>query len=278
MDIALLILTHSDYNDLHEALFDRLKKHLKINFAATYLCADMNASSINFDSYYDFNQIFYFTDEMSYPNRMKEALSVITQKYVLIYHDNNILIDDTDIEGFNNIEQVLYRDAPDQLRLHAGSARTPGIHIERDIYKMLPHDDYKYSVYPTIWKKTSIMKIFEMYYYCSYREIECAVQGYVGTLTNYYVWNLDKCPPVGHCASEITPHILKYAHCTIFRQWPGGMHTDALIQLKKDYNIDFSKRGFHKFPCFNGLLPDAYSKYKNGHTCVDINAIINTLI
>ena len=36
MDIALLILTHSEYNDLHYPLFDRFKKHLKINFKTTY--------------------------------------------------------------------------------------------------------------------------------------------------------------------------------------------------------------------------------------------------
>jgi len=270
MDIALLILTHSEYSDIWYLFFDRLKRHLKINFAATYLCTDDKSRDIctDFKNYYNFNDIFYYTSDMSYPNRMKEALATIKESYVLIFHDNNILVADTNVDKFNIIEKILYRDAPDQLRLHAGSARTPGIHIEEDVYKMTPHDPYKYSVYPTIWKKTSIINIFELFHYKSYRDIEDdGTQNYISQLNNYYVWNYEKSPPVGHCASELVPHVIYYRHFILRAKWIKGWNNKELEELIKEYNINSESRGYIICPCTNRLLPDCYHEYKTGHIC-----------
>jgi hypothetical protein len=127
---------------------------------------------------------------MQYLTRIKEALFTIKESYILIYHDNNILIADTDIDEFNKIEKILYRDSPDQLRLHPGSANVPGIHIEGDIYKMLPDDNYKYSVYPTIWKKTILVELYNNFSNVSYRDFENIVQPYMSKFINYYIWGL----------------------------------------------------------------------------------------
>jgi hypothetical protein len=277
MDIALLVYSHSEYYDILEIFCDRLKKYLNVDFAASYLCIDESAQSLNLNSLYNFNDIFYYKPDMSYGNRMKETLSAIKQNYVLIFHENNILIDTTDSEEFHKIEEILYRDAPDQLRLHAGPANVPGIHIEGDVYKMVQNDPYKFSVYPTIWKKTSIIKLFETFHDKSYRDIEGATHYYTMQLTNYYIWNYDKCPPVGHCASEITPHVIKFAHCIVRGEWTTGWHFDALLQLKKDYNINFKLRGFHNMPCFINNLPSRYNAFKINHVCKNKDDFINAL-
>lgn len=268
MDISLLILTHSDFNDLWIPFFDRLKKYLNISFASCYLCTDINSSKEILNKLYHFDEIYYYEDNWSYPKRMEVALKNIKENYVLVFHDNNILVDFTDIESFQYIEQWIYQNQPDQLRLHAGASETPGNHIYKDIYQMLPTDIYKYSVYPTIWKKVSLQNIFNTFPNKHYRDIENdETQQYILTMKNYYIWNLEKSPPRG-CGSEVTPHVIKYLHVILRGQWTLRWDKNEILKISQEYNIDLTKRGFYQLPCWNHNLPKSYYIYKQNHKCI----------
>ena len=270
MNIALVISTHSEYSDLWQPLFERFKKYLKITFSSVYICTDTKSESekiLKCNNTLSIKKIFYYEDSYSYPMRFKEVLNEINEEYVLIWHDNNILVNDTDINGFNEILKFLEEYQPDQLRLHAGSARVPGFNIKGDIYKMHAYDVFKYSVYPTIWKKNSIQKLFELFPNKIYREIEGGdVQNYTSTLNNYFIWNLEKSPPRG-CGTELTPHIIKYIHFVVERQWAERWDKDELIILRDEFNINLSLRGKFDVSCFNSHLPECYNNYKQNHIC-----------
>jgi len=55
---------------------------------------------------------------------------------------------------------------------------------------MLPDDNYKYSVYPTIWKKTILVELYNNFSNVSYRDFENIVQPYMSKFINYYIWGL----------------------------------------------------------------------------------------
>jgi hypothetical protein len=267
MDISLLIITHSEYSDLLVPLFDRFKKHLKINFKSTYVCADILSNNDLINSMYNINGIYNYKDNMSYSDRIKEALININEKYLLIWHDNNILNEDTDTEGFKKIEEFINNNYVDQIRLHAGSCKLPGINIKDDIYKMRNDDHYIYSVYPTIWNKQTLIKLFEKFPDKTYRNIEeIDVQDYVSKLENYYLWNAEKSIPKG-CSSELLPHIIKYLHVILRGKWILKWYKDDINKLSNEYNIDLNLRGISDNECNNYRLSSFHNFFKVNHIC-----------
>ena len=266
-NISLLILTHSEYSDIWFPLFDRFHQFLSIRFQKVYVCCDKKSDIEELKKLYPIDGFYIYTDNMSYPNRMKQALSEIQDEYVLIWHDSNILTDFTDVSSFEKIQQFLGNADVDQLRLHAGSCILPGIQIKDDIYKMRTNDPYLYCVYPTIWKKSSLMKIFYLFPNKTYRQIEDGdIQSYVSTLNNYYVWNLEKCPPRG-CAMEVRPHIIKYAKLIVTGRWTMRWDELEITSICNEYHINFHSRGINDSICYNSYLHDCYLKYKQNHVC-----------
>jgi hypothetical protein len=273
MDIALIILTHSEYSDLWTPLFKRFEKYLNITFSSTYLCVDDAAKNEDFKKLYEpIKKVFYFSNETTYPLRFKEVLEETKESYILIWHDNNILINNTDTDSFKYIEEWINNNKPDQLRLHAGSAKLPGQQVYNDIYKMTNTDIYNYSVYPTIWKKETIKDIFNKFPRKIYKKMEeddenGNVQEYIKDFGNYYLWNYDKSLPRG-CSTEFTPHIIQYRHFIIWSQWLPEWDYDHLLDLRNEFNIDFSKRGCYieKF-CRTYDLHECYNDYKKSHIC-----------
>jgi hypothetical protein len=126
---------------------------------------------------------------------------------------------------------------------------------------------YLYSVYPTIWKRSSMMTFVELFPTKTYREIENGdVQAYVSTLKNYYVWNINTSIPMG-CSTELTPPVIKYRHFIVAGKWIIKWNQKEILNICKEYNINLHNRGIHDIQCYNMNLQPCYQKYKTNHIC-----------
>jgi Icc-related predicted phosphoesterase len=270
--IAILIHTNSAYSDLWEAFFKRLSKYLLLDVEC-YLLTDTIKTHI-YSINYTFKEIFIYNKETlfienldipvySFSERFKMALNTITNEYILVLFDNNILYDYTDTNEWNILEQWIYLNTPATVRLCTGlnDLKFPLIYCKNYIYKLHPNAENQVSNYPTIWNRQLLLNIINTYPKLTYHNLETE-EIYKYVRGSVYIILNEKLQPLG-CSVFISPPILKFAHVISKGKWYTDVYKKIIQNISNEFNIDLSIRGQHISMCLNNLLPNT----KHDHIC-----------
>lgn len=208
-DLRHVTYSHSDYVDILQIHADYIS-HKKNKT----LIIDTDSIPQNIKDVYD--QIIYYDDSLPYASRILHCLNSIEEDFVLLMHDNDILLR-SDGDKMEQILHLCMKHNMDRLDLQNTCFRnkTNDIIVNNECQLVgqvafrnhpVMGDNYVYNVNPSIWNKQSLSMVMEQFNHLGYREIEGPeVQQFCGGLKIYKIStsNFSSC---GHfdCADFFT--------------------------------------------------------------------------
>ena len=241
-DIPIIIYTHSSYKDVFDISIKRYEKYAK-NYKkiiiSDYLM-DLNSKIIPLDNSYQ--SILYENIDV-YSKRLYNTLKQIenNHEYIIFTHENNTLFDFINTELIIKNVDYMREYNIDQLRLYKGGVdeNCNYIKICENIYEIPTQNSYIYTVQPTIWKLSTLIKIMNENNY-DYRNIELNIDPYMLQYKNCFFYNNeDTFIGTSRCKSSIFPII----HTTCNGLWLYHENRNYIDDLFSEYNIDPNIRG-----------------------------------
>jgi hypothetical protein len=237
-DCTYLLYSHSSYSDVLDINIKQLKETFNIP-----ICVCTNDSTTIPIS--DTITIYQYDDKLPYASRLLSILKNITSTYVLLTHENNILVEPVDINVMNDSIKFMTDNNVDQLRLFITGIGKPKYDT---MYQKVDEGSLYMSIQSTIWRKATLMNIynqFKIYGYGSKKnQIEYSdVQEYVSQFNNYYLRSEydTEIEGVDHNLSYYFPVI----HFTTLGKWllDNSINKYYINILIEKYGIDINKRG-----------------------------------
>ena len=231
--IPICVYSNSDYNDVLQIQAEYISA-IKSN---KYLLTN---NAHNDHSFSVFDEVIRYDDSKPYATRL-HSLKNLKHKYVLFMHDMDILIhkDDSILLNLvdhmekNNIDRI-------DLKHHSVSPSESIIKLDDKINLVLQKDvnQYIYNVNPSIWKIESLLKIMELFSYCSYRAIEnLQVQTYAKNQQIYKLTGSNKV----RCGYFICMEYFQYLHITHHGQFLPNTNNLLDEFPSKEYEKIYSK-------------------------------------
>jgi hypothetical protein len=249
--INFVIYSHTDYLDVLQIQTDYLSliknKTLLIN---------KNEMDIN-HIYIFYDKIIFYDDSKPYPQRISECLNQITDDYILLCHDIDIIIninqklitefynflknhnfDRIDLKHFDSSEtSLLYICDDKENHLSWSVVSKPNDDNQLYLAKQNDPSKYIYNVNPSIWKRDSILEIMNEFPDKNYREIEqMDVQNFAIKYNIFKIFSKEK-KECGHfnCIYDFIFFHISHSgsfvplneHCTIYGQ--------SYVDVKNDY-------------------------------------------
>jgi hypothetical protein len=188
---------------------------------------------------------FEYNESNTYYLRLYNILNTITDDYIILNNDNDILIDYVNIDKLNETIEYMKDNNIDQIRVsNSGIYNKPdNTNDDLNIYKI--KNGYFMSVQCGIWKRISLLKIVSKFRNHPYNCGECyEIQNYVeNNLNNYFMFKytdlLDACD--GQYIG-----IFPALHIITGGKWMAGgkLNRDELIKITDEFNIDYNIRGY----------------------------------
>ena len=188
MEATFLFFSHSENNDLWGYMTHKLF-HLPAEFKK-YICIENGADTtpLNF-----FDKVLFYEESDSYDKRLAVALEAVSTKYVILIHDNDLIIEFdnllftrlvTAIEK-NNIDRCMFGVVSRESHDVVSVSETDAICKTNDLscpYFMLPFD-----VGPSVWNVASLKAALAVVPNTQYRDIESSlIQDYCKKKLNMY--------------------------------------------------------------------------------------------
>ena len=240
-NLVWLIYSHMDYDDVLEITLKRFVKYgpSEIKLA---VCTNDIEHIRNKYTYCNFHALYQYDDTAEYGERLRSVLCKIPEKYVLLNHEHDILVDKPDMDVLNMLLQKLEIENIDQMRLTTGSADSPV--FDKDIAVRPIDGAYKMAVSTTIWRRESLLSIATEFASHSYRCFECdVIQEYVSKMKNYYLLSNKDVQYIGE--GHYFSYYIPCAHCTHYGKWRTSTPTAKKFvdDIVSEYGIDIYKRG-----------------------------------
>ena len=129
------------------------------------------------DIFLHYDRVVFYDDTKPYASRLLECLNQITDKYILLIHDIDILLN-IDYNTVNQFYRFLEDNSYDRVDLKYTNNFWSPLVVEwpdHDI-RLVKNDnigDYIYNVNPSIWNRESFIKMLNIFPDKTYRDIEC---------------------------------------------------------------------------------------------------------
>lgn len=229
MDFTYVIYSHTEFLDLLKITCDYLEDtENKILI--------INKNDLEHELYSKFKEVIFYDDTLQYTDKVSEALRKIDSKYILFTHEVDVPLkrDSIILNKFIKLMEVENIDRID-LQPNGGNSgkfikilkdddienwpRIDMTEIQDDDMCLGLHTDpnsYIYNVNPSIWKRTSLIEVFETFKGRSYRDIEYGdVQNYC---TKFKIYNLYSRNHTLRCGYMNSLPLYKYLHITHYRR------------------------------------------------------------
>ena len=237
MSICILLHTNSDYSDLWNIIFKRFQM-----YGPKY---DLYVLSNKIIEYYDTSKTILYQSDVPFAERILNACNRLKYDYILLMRDSDILVGQTDFEKLSSLEQTIKKYDIDSVRLNNSGVDDNDLHnfIENDCYYINHHSDYLFSLYPTIWKKTSLFSLMNQFKTYKYYDMECKeINSFCKQFKNCFVYN-ETCKL--RQFNERYAHIIKFIHILQHGKWTYVHEPEYVLDIQNEFNIDLTKRGFH---------------------------------
>ena len=268
MDFTYVIYSHTEFLDLLRITCDYLEDvENKILI--------INKNDLNHELYSKFKDVVFYDDSLSYTDKVSDVLKRIDSKYILFSHEVDIPLkrEPLVLDKFIKLMEIENIDRIDLQPNGGNSGKFIKIESDEDVenwprldlseiqtYDMClsPHTDpntYIYNVNPSIWKRDSLIEIFDTFKGRSYRDIEYDdVQKYC---TKFKIYNLYSAGHTLRCGYMNSLPIYKYLHITHYRRmlrfdgnWVcefGWSYVDCAqeyVDIVNKYNLRYCGRPF----------------------------------
>lgn len=207
-NFVYVIYSHSSFSDVLKIQND----YLLINniIEEKILFIDKLDSNIK----YNFDKIIYYDDKLNYSKRLFKCLTELnTNKYIILVHDNDIIIKKSDID-LNNLTNYMKKYNIDRIDLtHRNRINSSNLIFFNNEINLIKNTDitfYIYNVNPSIYNPEKLIKLMNNFD-CDYRTIEHVVQKYtLDNLNTYYIYSHS---PIHGGYFEVT-NIFTHLHIT----------------------------------------------------------------
>jgi len=149
-DIAVIVPSCDKYSDVWELLMQSIERFMCGNIPKIYLITN----SINFK--HPLVRTITIGDDISWSDNLSTALDKIDEKYVLMWIDDLILIDDFNWNNILSKIQWFFKEEGDYIRLNPTPA---GINKVNSFSKIATNDYYRSSTVFSIWRKERLEEI-----------------------------------------------------------------------------------------------------------------------
>jgi hypothetical protein len=268
MNFTYVIYSHTEFLDLLQITCDYLtsvKNKILI----------INKNDLNHHLYSEFKDVIFYDDTLPYTDKVSDALKKINSKYILFSHEVDIPLkrDDVILNKFIELMELKSIDRIDlqpnggnsgdfiQIVKHDNVENWPSVPSNEtnpdEMYLGLHTDpnSYIYNVNPSIWKKDSLIEIFDKFKGRSYRDIEYGdVQNYC---LKFKIYNLYSINNTLRCGYMNSLPLYKYLHITHYRRllrfdgtwrcefgWTYVDAADEYTEIVNKYNLKNCGRPF----------------------------------
>lgn len=239
-DVAIITYTTSKYRDVWPMHFGQLSMHS--SELKSYAFSDEDSKNIwNHEDH----QLVTYVEEEPYWKQYTGCLESVQENFVIYSQEDFILFSKIDYESISRYRDFLSSTDYDYVRLIRCGYQTPLDHyIKDDIYEVHMNTSDAFSMQATLWKKSSIKKLYEHVKSQKWLESEAWNTGardigIKGTL----IYNNE--PKIGafHYDSKVYPYV-----CTAINRgkWNVDQYPVVMKELFEQYNIDPSVRGIRK--------------------------------
>ena len=156
--VALTTYSHSSFKDILDIYFLQLSKFLpQIN---GYLLIDKLASKIPNN-----HQAIFYNDNFSYCKHMIDGIKDIKEDYIIYMQDDFFLLGKPDLHILTKSLSKINSEELDFIRLiRSGDMGKINFPINKIYYKIPRSSDSLFSMQATLWKKSSLDKLFKTAY------------------------------------------------------------------------------------------------------------------
>lgn len=236
-DTALITYTTSKYSDVWNMHFGQLSQHAsKIK---SYAFSDQDSKDIwNFSSHH----LVQYVESDPYWKQYLGCLESVSENYVIYSQEDFILFSEVNYEAISRYKDFLSNSSYDYVRLIRCGYSTPlSSHVANDIYEVDMSTNDAFSMQATLWKKSSIQKLYHHVKSQKWLESDawnsgardCKIRG-------TFVYNGE--PKVGafHYDSIIWPYV-----CTAINRgkWNVDQYPEVMKLMFQKYNVDPTVRG-----------------------------------
>jgi len=236
-DIALITYTNIKYSDVWPMHFGQLT--LYASNVKSY--AFSNQESISKWDTKD-HQLVTYKDSDPYWKQYIGCLESIQENFVIYSQEDFILFSEIDYESISRYREFLSLSDYDYVRLIRCGYQTPlDRHVVDDIYEVHVETNDAFSMQATLWKKSSIKKLYEHVKSEKWLESDAWNNGardlgIKGTL----IYNGEPKIGAAHYDSKVYPYV-----CTAINRgkWNVDQYPEIMKKMFQKYNVDPNIRG-----------------------------------
>jgi hypothetical protein len=236
LNCCIVLHTHSDYQDIWEVVFKRLER-----YGPNYKLYVLTNKEISFISK---EQTILYNDIIPFSQRIL-LLHNLPYNYILFIRDSDILVKPTDNVKLKDVEETIEKFNIDSVRLNNSGVDDNDLYnlLENDCYFINNNCPYLFSLYPTIWKKQSLLQLMNEFKNYKYYDLECnEINNYCKKFNNCFLYN-NESKIRQH--NERYAHIIKFVHILQHGKWTYVHDPEYVMKIQNEFNIDLMKRGFH---------------------------------
>lgn len=235
-DVAIIVFTHTNYSDVWPLFFGQAEKYLK-GFKK-YLFTNAVTDAIP----EDYITILYNEGD-KYQHRFRSCLRQVPEDIVILHHEDMPLYAEPDYSTLHQYVGIVRHTDITSIKLLMGGE----IHGTRstqhpNLYEIPLTSEWLFSIQPTIWKKESLLDIYNITPGNTIWEFELWAQGVSKVRKQKNLYHYDNEPQRGmyHWDSNVYPYI---ATAVSKGMWVLSEYPEELGALLKEYNINPAIRG-----------------------------------
>lgn len=229
-NITLFTYTHSNCKDLHTVYFERIKKYSNIQNELTLCDIDVPSTHTN----------IYSNDEPFY-KQILDGLYKVNTEYVLYSQEDYILFDYIKEDHLSEYINLMDKDKNiGFIRLIKSGIENDDIIYNDELSIISENSQYYYSTQATIWRKSTLIDLFNKSKSISIRDEVINSQylrdlNIIGLYTNQIGKKVG-----GHYNSLIWPYI---STAIVLSKWNTMEYKNELYDIFDEFKIDKNKRG-----------------------------------
>ena len=235
-NIALVVDTNSNYSDVWEPCFARLKKYN--SGAKVYVCTDTAAGIPS-----EYHPIIYDNSE-SYRNQMLSCLKQVKEKYIIYTSEDYILYDYVKQSLIEKVANILSETGYSFCKFIKGPEKTTPFNLDENLNEIDFQDANLFAQQASIWNTRDFQRIFEaapsdntrMEHEPGGSEIcrQLSIRG-----LQYYSGTKKR--GIHHYDSEIYPCI---ATAVVKGLWNMSEYPQELSEVVNEFRINLNDRGW----------------------------------
>ena len=236
-DIALVTYTNDNCRDIWLPYFDSL------NTLFPSIKGYVFNNSDNFE--FQNQKLLIYEEELNYCSEFSRLLHMIEEDYIIYMQEDFILYDKVAIDKIEEYKTILDNSSLSFIRLLKCGSVSNIQYINDLFYITDPGKNHNsidsFSMQPTIWKKTDLIRIYENTMNHKFGENWNFIHSMnMLKINGFYCYNGENKRGLNHYDSSIFPYI---ATAIVKGRWNTSEYSTELEQIFDKYKIDKNIRG-----------------------------------